>query len=47
MLTQTDLIKVIREAYEKRDFDALYPHLAEDVTYQILPSTFVVVLAYC
>lgn len=47
MPTQSELIGIIKTTFEKKDYEILYPHLADSMTYQVLPSTFVVVPAYC
>lgn len=45
MSTQRELVEKFKAAFEEKKFDILESHLAEDMTYQLLPSTFVVALA--
>ena len=44
MSTERELAEKFKEAIETRNIEAIFPHLAEDMTYEVLPSTFVVVL---
>lgn len=41
MSSERELVKKYKEAVETKNLDAIYPHLAEDMTYEVLPSTFV------
>lgn len=45
MSTQRDLVHKFKAAFEEKKFDILDSHLADDMTHQALPSSFVVVLA--
>jgi hypothetical protein len=42
MSSERELADKFKEAIETRNIDVVYPYLAEDMTYEILPSTFVV-----
>ena len=43
MSTERELTGKFKEAIETKDINSVYPYLAEDMTYEILPSSFVVV----
>ena len=45
MSTQREIVDKFKEAYEAGDLTILDPYLADDMTYQVLPSTFVLFLA--
>ena len=44
MSTEREIAEKFKEAMETRSIDVIVPYLTEDVTYDLLPSTFVVVL---
>jgi len=44
MSTEREIAEKFKEAMETRNIDVIVPYLAEDVTYDLLPSTLVVVL---
>lgn len=44
MSTERELAEKFKEAVELKSIDVLYPYLAEGMTYEVLPSTFVVIL---
>jgi len=44
MSTEREIADKFKEAMETRNIDLIVPYLAEDATYDLLPSTFVVVL---
>jgi len=41
MSTERELAEKFKEAIGTRDVNAIYPYLAEGMTYEVLPSTFV------
>jgi hypothetical protein len=45
MSTEREITEKFKEAIEARNVDGIFPYLAEGMTYEVLPSTFVVVLA--
>lgn len=47
MSTQHEIIEEFKKAFEKKTLNDLDPHLAEDMTYQVLPSSFVVLVLVC
>jgi len=42
--TEREIAEKFKEVMETRNIDIIAPYLAEDVTYDLLPSTFVTVL---
>ena len=42
MSTERELAEKFREAIEAKNIDSIFPHLTEDMTYEVLPSTFAV-----
>lgn len=44
MSTEREVAEKLKEAIEKRDLDVFLPYLTDDMTYEVLPSTFVVVV---
>ena len=44
MSTEREIAEKFKEAMETRNIDVFVPYLAEDATYDLLPSTFVIVL---
>jgi hypothetical protein len=42
MSSERQLVEKFKEAIEKKNIDVICPYLAEGMTYEILPSTFVV-----
>jgi len=44
MSTEREIAEKFREGVEAKDLNLILPYLAEDVTYELLPSTFVVLL---
>lgn len=45
MSTERELADKFKEAIETKDLASIFPYLTEDMTYEVLPSTSVVVLA--
>jgi len=43
MSTEREIVEKFKEALETMKPDAIVPYMAEDMAYEILPSTFVVV----
>ena len=46
MSTERKIVDTFIKAFEEKNIDIISPHLADDLTYELLPSTFVV-LACC
>lgn len=44
MSTERELVEKFNEALETKKLDLIYPYLADDLTYEVLPSTSVVVI---
>lgn len=44
MSTEREVAEKLKEAIEKRNLDVFLPYLTDDMTYEVLPSTFVVVV---
>ena len=44
MSTERELTDKFKEAIETKNIDVIYPYLTEDMTYDLLPSSFVVVI---
>ena len=44
MSTERELAYKFKEAIEARNLEGLPPYLAEDMTFEVLPSTLVVIL---
>jgi len=44
MSTEREIVEKFREAIETMNIDSIVPYMAEDMVYEMLPSTFVVVL---
>ena len=44
MSTERELAEKFKEAIETKNIDIIYPHLVDGMTYEILPSTLVVVV---
>jgi len=44
MSPERELVEKFKEAVETLKVEAIFPYLADEVTYELLPSTFVVVL---
>lgn len=48
MSTEREIVQKFKEAIETKNVDGFLPYMAEGMTYEVLPSTFVLVLAcYC
>jgi len=47
MSTERELAEKFKEAIETKNIDGIYPYLAEGMTYEVLPSTSVVVIVGC
>jgi hypothetical protein len=45
MSTERELAEKFKEAIEAKNIDSILPHLTEGMTYEVLPTTFAVVLA--
>lgn len=45
MSTERELAEKFKEAVEAKNIDNIYPYLADDMTYEVLPSTLVVFIA--
>ena len=43
MSTEREIVEKFKEAVELRNIDIILPYMAEDMVYELLPSTFVVV----
>lgn len=41
MSTERELVDKFKEAFETKNIEVIKPHLSEDMTYNILPSSFV------
>lgn len=46
MSTEREIVDLFQDAFEKGNIGLLDPYLTEDMTYKVLPTTFVVVLVY-
>lgn len=46
MSTEREIVDLFPVAFKKKNLEILEPYLAESMTYQLLPSTFVAVLAF-
>ena len=44
MSPEREIAEKFKVAVETKNIDSVIPYLAEDLTYELLPSTFVVVL---
>lgn len=44
MSTEREIAQKFKEAVEVKSMDIILPYLADDVTYELLPTTFVLVL---
>jgi len=44
MSTERQIVEKFKEALETKNIDVIVPHMAEDMAYELLPSTFVLVL---
>ena len=44
MSTEREIAEKFKEAVETMKIDTIVPYLAEDMVYELLPSTFVVIL---
>ena len=44
MSTERELVEKFKEAFETRNIDKFSPYLTEDMTYEILPPSFVIIL---
>ena len=44
MSTEREIVEKFKEGVETKNMNVILPYLTEDVTYELLPSTFVVVL---
>ena len=44
MSTEREIVQKFKEALETMNVETLVPYLAEDMVYELLPSTFVIVL---
>ena len=44
MSTEREVAEKLKEAIEKRNLDVFLPYLTDDMTYEVLPSTFVIVV---
>ena len=44
MSTERELAEKFKEAIETKNIDIIYPYLADGMTYEVLPSTSVVVI---
>ena len=42
MSTQREIVEKFKEALETKNLDIITPYMAEDMTYELLPSSFVV-----
>lgn len=41
MSSEGDIVDIFEKAFREKSFEGLNPYLAEDMTYELLPSTFV------
>ena len=46
MSTERELIVKYQEAMETRDLNGVYPYLADDMTFEILPSSLVLTVVF-
>jgi hypothetical protein len=44
MSSEREIAEKLKEAIQKRNLDVFLPYLTDDMTYEVLPSTFVVVV---
>ena len=44
MSTERELAEKFKEAIETKNIDGIYPYLTDSMTYEVLPSTSVVVV---
>lgn len=44
MSTERELVEKFNEAFQTKKMGLIYPYLADDMTYEVLPSTSVVVI---